>query len=218
MKVAELEAIPSPWLLSTHLPLALLPSAGHVGNGGGEPVPATTLGCRVVYLCLEPKDVVVSTWHYMNQVHHNFSVSLDRVAELFWFSIYGPIWEHYLGYWNLSVTEPESVLFLRYEEMMAEPVKHVKLLAEFLRVPFTDEEESAGVVEQVVRLCSFDNLRSLPVNSSRMSARFGGAPMANSSFFRAAKVGDWAHYLTPEMADKVDSITGDKVAGTSLTF
>ncbi|KAL6644547.1 hypothetical protein ACP70R_016155 [Stipagrostis hirtigluma subsp. patula] len=206
--VAELEALPSPRLLSTHLSCALLP-------------PNTSmLGCRVVYLCREPKDVFVSTWHYINKVRQDFYIEIDRAFEFFCegVSFYGPIWEHYLGYWKQSMTEPNKVLFLKYDEMMADPIEHVKMLAMFLGVPFTDEEESDGVVKEVVRLCSFENLKSLPVNSSGVSDRIGGLPMENSSFFRAAKVGDWQNHLTEEMAKKLDRIIEEKLKGSGLAF
>jgi hypothetical protein len=116
------------------------------------------------------------------------------------------------------VEEPERVLFLKYDEMMANPAKHVKMLAKFLGVPFSNEEGSAGVVEEVVMLCSFENLKSLPVNSTGVSDRIGGLPMENSSFFRSAKVGDWRSYLTEEMARKLDSIIEEKLRGSGLSF
>ena len=101
---------------------------------------------------------------------------------------------------------------------MTQPVEHVKMLAEFLRVPFTEEEVSRGVVEDVVHLCSFDKLRSIPVNSSGVSDRIGGLPMENSSYFRAGKVGDWADHLTQEMAKKLDDIVEEKLRGSGLAF
>lgn len=64
--LTELEARPSPRLLSTHLLLTLLPL--------GKLKP----GCRVVYLCREPNDVLISTWHYMNKVHQNFTIDLGQ--------------------------------------------------------------------------------------------------------------------------------------------
>ncbi|RLM70337.1 cytosolic sulfotransferase 5-like [Panicum miliaceum] len=135
--VTELDELPYPRLLSTHLPLALLPSS------------TFTLGW-VVYLCREPKDVLVSVWYHIKKVRPNLFIEFDRAFEFFCegFSFYGPIWEHYLGYWKQSKMEPEKVLFLKYDEMIAEPTKHVKMLAEFLRVPFTDEEGSRGAVEE----------------------------------------------------------------------
>ncbi|TKW11172.1 hypothetical protein SEVIR_6G216700v4 [Setaria viridis] len=205
--VAELEALPSPRLLCTHVPPALLP-------------PGTLpLGCRrLVYLCRDPKDVLVSTWHHAQNAR---LIEFDKAFELFCegVSVFGPIWEHCLGYWDLSVREPNNVLFLKYDEMMAQPAKHVRMLAEFLGVPFTVEEESDGVVEEVVRLCSFQNLRDLPVNSDGVVAgRIGAMPTKNSMFFRKGKVGDWENYLTEEMARKLDCIIEEKLRGSGLTF
>jgi hypothetical protein len=206
--VAELEEITSPRLLSTHLPVTLLPSS------------VSDLGCRIVYLCRNPKDVFVSLWHFINKGKRELHYTIDKAFELFsrGESPYGPIWEHNLGFWKKSVSESDRVLFLKYDEMMAHPVVYVKMLAEFLRVPFTEEEVSGGVVEDVVHLCSFDKLKSMPVNSSGVSDRIGGVPMENSSFFRAGKVGDWANHLTEEMAKKLDDIVDEKLRDSGLTF
>uniref|UniRef100_A0A0E0QL66 Sulfotransferase n=1 Tax=Oryza rufipogon TaxID=4529 RepID=A0A0E0QL66_ORYRU len=172
--LSALDALPSPRLLSTHLPHQLLPPR------------VAELGCRIVYLCREPKDVVVSTWHFMNKVGNGFFLDLDEAFELF------------------------------YDDMMADPAGHVKKLAEFLRVPFTDEEVGTGVVVEVVRLCSFEKLSRLPVNFSGVVDRIGGRPMENSSFFRKAKVGDWKNNLTQEMAQKLDAVIAEKLKGSAM--
>nr|KAJ0211299.1 hypothetical protein LSAT_V11C400201350 [Lactuca sativa] len=39
-----------------------------------------------------------------------------------------------------------------------------KKLAEFMGMPFTMEEEEGGVVEEIVKLCSFENLSNFKVN------------------------------------------------------
>ncbi|CAL5005318.1 unnamed protein product [Urochloa decumbens] len=198
--VAELEALPSPRLLCTHLPAALLP-------------PATLgLGCRVVYLCRDPKDVLVSLWYHMRsmpvlqlQDSFQFTNAFDLFCE--GVSLFGPVWEHCLGYWKGSLEPSNNVLFFKYDEMMAQAEKHVKTLAGFLGVPsFTADEESGGAVEGVVRLCSFHNLKNLPVNSDGVVAdRIGALPTKNSMFFRKGKVVDWENHLTQEMAHKLDS-------------
>ncbi|EMS61660.1 Sulfotransferase 17 [Triticum urartu] len=204
--LADLEKLPSPRILSTHMPVTLLPPC------------VATLGCRVVYLCRSPKDVLVSLWHFLYKVNKNFSI--DKAFELFskWESSYGPIWEHNLGFWKESISNNDRVLFLKYDEMMAQPVEHVKMLAEFLRVPFTEEEVRCGVVEDVVHLCSFDKLKSIPINSSGVSDRIGGVPVKNSSFFRTAKVGDRANHLTVEMGEKLDDIVEEKLRGSDLNI
>ncbi|GJN03980.1 hypothetical protein PR202_ga21483 [Eleusine coracana subsp. coracana] len=102
--------------------------------------------------------------------------------------------------------------------MTADRTKHVKMLAEFLRVPFSEDEENAGVPEEVVKLCSFENRKGLPVNSIGKADRIGGLLMKNSSFFRSGKVGDWRNHLTEEMANKLDCIVQEKLKGLGLAF
>lgn len=41
---------------------------------------------------------------------------------------------------------------------------YVKKLAEFVEHPFSIEEERDGVVQKIIELCSFDNLKNLEVN------------------------------------------------------
>ncbi|KAF8690106.1 hypothetical protein HU200_041343 [Digitaria exilis] len=225
--VMELEELPSPRLLSTHVPPVLLPSG------------ISTLGCRVVYLCREPKVVLVSTWHYMNKrgrecwsgggggawhymnkVYRDCFTEFDRAFELFCegVSLYGPIWDHYLGYWKQSVAEPNRVLFLKYDEMMADTGNHVKRLAEFFGDPFTVEEESSGIVQDIVKLCSFENLKKMPVNCSGVTNPIDGLAIENSVFFRTGKVRDWENHMTEETAKKLDRIIEEKLGGCGLTF
>ena len=46
-----------------------------------------------------------------------------------------------MEYKKESMKRPESVLFLEYEEMQERPEECMRRLAEFLRQPFTREEE-----------------------------------------------------------------------------
>ncbi|KAK1651484.1 hypothetical protein QYE76_069289 [Lolium multiflorum] len=149
------ESLPSPRILATHMPLSLLPPG------------TASCGCRVVYLCRDPKDALVSRLHFEKKLLEGFSLSMDAAVSMFCegFSPYGPFWDHCLEYWRESVaTANSTVLFLKYEEMKSDPLQVVRKLAEFLRVPFTQEEESSGVAEDVVKLCSFEKLTSLQVN------------------------------------------------------
>lgn len=44
---------------------------------------------------------------------------------------------------------------MRYKELKENPALHVKRMAEFMGFPFSEEEEKEGVVEEIVRMCSF---------------------------------------------------------------
>ncbi|KAM0822312.1 hypothetical protein ACQ4PT_071576 [Festuca glaucescens] len=111
----HIETLPSSRLLSTHLPLSLLPPA------------VSTVGCRVVYLSREPKDALVSRWHFENKISTGAPISLDNFFNMYCqgFSPFGPFWDHYLEYWKESLARPHEVMFLRYEEIVSDPLKVV---------------------------------------------------------------------------------------------
>lgn len=57
-----------------------------------------------------------------------------------------------------------KVMFLKYEEMKMKSDFYLKKLHEFLKCPFSKEEESKGVVDDILYLCSFEKLSELEVN------------------------------------------------------
>ncbi|EMS57315.1 Sulfotransferase 17 [Triticum urartu] len=208
----DLNALASPRLLSTHIPMSLLP-----------PGMSPSSGRRVVSLCRDPKDTFVSRWqwHFDNKIFHGSTMELDKAYDLFCrgLSPYGPFWEHYLEYWKASLVTPDKVLFLKYEEIKEDSVRVVQKLAAFLRVPFSQEEESSGVPEEVARLCSFETVTSLQVNQVSVVNDHGDHRFpANSAFFRKGQVGDWANHMSREMGENMDQITKDRLKGSGLAF
>ncbi|MCL7041677.1 hypothetical protein MKW94_005832 [Papaver nudicaule] len=188
-------------LLSTHFPL----------EGLLECIKDSK--CKLIYICRDPKDAVISFWHFMaKHSPKNFGTSsLEVLFERFCDGVvgYGPFWDHVLGYWKMSLQFPQKVLFLRYEELKNEPNHHLIKLAQFLGYPFSAEEVNEGVVEGLIKLCSFDHLSNLEVNrNGKITIRKG--EIECSAFFRRGEVGDHVNYLTPAMVERLDKITQEK--------
>uniref|UniRef100_A0A0E0BHD9 Sulfotransferase n=1 Tax=Oryza glumipatula TaxID=40148 RepID=A0A0E0BHD9_9ORYZ len=205
---ARLAAAPSPRLMSTHASFSVLP-ASITDNPG----------CKIVYICRQPKDMLVSYWHFINRSKSNamsFSDVWDSIHEGTYFG--SPIWEHILEYWRASQAMPDRVLFLRYEDIQRDPVKNVEKIAEFIRQPFSDAEKEAGIVESRDYLCSLQRLKA---NSGAKNAGFRrvvNVEVPNESYFRKGEVGDWVNYVTPEMAESLDKFLTDKFRGSGFTF
>ncbi|XP_043694564.1 cytosolic sulfotransferase 5-like [Telopea speciosissima] len=207
-RIPNLDILPSPTLFSTHMPYTSLPQSVTHSE--------TT---RIVYICRNTKDTLVSWWHFANKFRLNISLEplqLEDAFEMFCKGMLSccPFWDHVLGYWKESLARPQNVLFLKYEEMVAEPALHLKSLAEFMGYPFSSMEEREGVIDQIIKLCSFQNLSNLPVNKTGTS--YPG--VSNSFFFGRGKVGDSANFLTPEMIEQLDHITEQKLHGSGLTL
>ncbi|KAL1216790.1 Cytosolic sulfotransferase 16 [Cardamine amara subsp. amara] len=163
----------------------------HIPNGS-LPDSIVKSGCKMVYIWRDPKDTFISMWTFLHK---------EKSQE---------------GYWKAYQENPDRILFLRYETMRANPLPFVKRLAEFMGYGFTDEEEEKGVAEKVVNLCSFETLKNLEANKGDKEREDRPAVYANSAYFRKGKVGDWANYLTPEMAARIDGLVEEKFKDTGL--
>ena len=203
-------------LLATHIPYTSLPKS------------IINSGCKIVYICRDPKDVFVSLWHFLHKVRSKDGeisamkeLHLEDAFEFFCegVSTFGPYWDHVLGYWRASLESPERILFLKYEDLKNDIVYWVKEMAQFMGYAFSMEEEEKGVVHKIINLCSFENLSSLDVNKSGI-VQVGAnlLPLKNNAYFRKGEVGDWKNHLTLEMATRLDQITEQKLNGSGLTL
>jgi hypothetical protein len=129
---------------------------------------------------------------------------------------FGPYWDHMLGYWRESFTRPQNVLFLKYEDMKEDICLNVKKLAAFMGCPFSVKEENRGVIKEIAKLCSFENLKELDVNRKGKAAII--ADFENKYLFRKGQVGDWVNYLSPSMVERLAKVMEDKLSGSGLTF
>lgn len=197
-------SLPSPRLLASHLPYSSLPES------------AKGPGCKIVYLCRNPKDAFVSLWHFTNRLRPEGRGrnSLEEALEKFCrgVSLYGPFWEHVLGYYKASLERPHKIMLVKFEDMKGQPGRVLKQVADFMGCGFSEEEHKTGVVGDILRLCSFENLSNLEVNKSGKLS----SGEDNSAFFRRGEVGDWKNFLTFDMIQRLDAITEQKLAKHGL--
>ncbi|XP_057802376.1 cytosolic sulfotransferase 6-like [Salvia miltiorrhiza] len=205
-KALDIASFPSPRLLATHVPYSSLPES--IRSSGSK--------CKIMYVARDMKDALVSEWHFLARAGVS-DLTMAKAVEEFCegLNIYGPFWDHVLGYWKESLENPDRVLFLKYEDMKARPAAEVRRVAEFLGCAFSAEEEEAGEVDRILELCSFEGLRGLEVNKK---GKVVATRVDKSAFFRRGEVGDWKNHLSPEMGKKLDRIIEEKFYGSGLFF
>ncbi|CAK7336399.1 unnamed protein product [Dovyalis caffra] len=140
-----------------------------------------------------PLDQLVSYFHFARKFKRENVEPLSSIDEGFdnvcrGVQSHGPFWDSVLGYWKASIERPDKVLFLKYEDLKEDISFNLKKLGEFLGFPFS-EKEKEGVIEEIPKLCSFDNPKDLEVNKTGVFES-SGAP--NSTFFRKAKLDELA--------------------------
>ncbi|KAK9283606.1 hypothetical protein L1049_011856 [Liquidambar formosana] len=164
-QLPDLSGLPSRRIFATHIPFASLPESMKMSNS------------RIVYLCRNPFDTFISSWHFLIKVRPE-SLGLfliEEVFEMFCDGVvgFGPFGDHMLGYWKESLESPHKVLLLKYEDMKEDITLHLK------------------------RLANFEYLKVLEVNKTGKSI----ANFENKSLFRKGGVGDWVNHLIPVMVD-----------------
>ncbi|KAF7836240.1 cytosolic sulfotransferase 15-like [Senna tora] len=196
--------LPEPRIFGTHIPFPSLSNSIHNSN------------CKIIYICRNPFDTFISFWHFSNNmILSQSSQSLPTLTLEEAFERYsegkhpfGPFWSNILGYWKASQDKPSKVLFLKYEELKADTKFELKRMAQFLDCPFTQEEESGGIIDSIIELCSFGKMKELEVNKS------GKIPdrriIENKHFFRKGEIGDWINYFSPEMTEKLSKVIEEK--------
>ncbi|KAD3067821.1 hypothetical protein E3N88_35701 [Mikania micrantha] len=146
---------------------------------------------RTLLPALDPKDILVSKWHFMSKLRSKDlpPLSFDEAFELFCLGVseFGPFWEHVLSYWRASLESPDKILFLRYEELMKQPEVVVRKLADFMGKPVNKKG-----VEKFGKLVEVEK----------------------QQFFRKGEIGDWKNYLSEEMKDRIDGIIDEKFKGS----
>ncbi|ESW05765.1 hypothetical protein PHAVU_011G207500 [Phaseolus vulgaris] len=206
-QILHLDNLAEPRIFGTHTPFPSLPTSTKESN------------CKIIYICRDPFDNFVSAWTYFNKVKplSLTAVTQDEAFEMYCNGVidYGPWWSHMLGYWNESVARPDKVMFLKYEDLKENTSFHVKKIGEFLGCPFTEEEEKNGVIEGIIKLCSFEKMKDLEVNKSGV---IGRGSIEKKNFFRKGEKGDWVNYFTPPMVEKLSKIVEEKLSGSGLSF
>ncbi|KAF8038016.1 hypothetical protein BT93_B0768 [Corymbia citriodora subsp. variegata] len=204
----DLDGLAEPRLLATHIPYLSLPESIKRSD------------CQIIYICRNPLDTVVSSWHFLVEAAWLMDKPVWSLEEHFETCcqgeiLFGPFWEHMLGYWKESLERPSKVLFLKYEDLKEDIGGQLKKLAEFVGLPFTEEEEEGGVIEEIAKMCSLKTLKDLEVNRS---SKLPGTTFEKRSFFRKGEVGDWTNHLTPAMVDRLNSIMQEKINPFGLQF
>uniref|UniRef100_A0A8C6ZGS3 Sulfotransferase n=1 Tax=Nothoprocta perdicaria TaxID=30464 RepID=A0A8C6ZGS3_NOTPE len=144
IKNMDYAALPAPRVFATHLPYYL--------------TPRDLRNKRVIYVTRNPKDVVVSYFHFSKIMYtleevSDFNLFLERFLAG---KVLGGSWVDHVTGWY-SHAQDFNILFLTYEEMKKDLRSVVLKICNFLGKQLSEEE-----VESVVRQATFENMKKDP--------------------------------------------------------
>jgi len=201
--INKVDNMPSPRVIKTHLSIDMLPKE------------ILTKKAKVIYVCRNPRDVVVSYFNFLKL--DGFYGSLDVFFNAFIGDVlsYSPFVKHVRGYWEMR--GESNIFFTSYEEMKKDLPSVIRGVAKFLDKSL-DDEDVAALADHL----SFKNMKkNSAVNQERMMEevkKMSGSEEVTSSFMRKGETGDWRNHLTDDQVERMNNWEKDQLAGSGLQF
>nr|XP_060609202.1 amine sulfotransferase-like [Anolis sagrei ordinatus] len=180
---------PSPRLFATHLPYYLAPKGLKMKRG------------KVIYVIRNPKDVLVSYYHFSKvsvklEEVEDFEIIMERFLAG---KVVGNLWLDHVEGWS-SQRDNLNILFLMYEEMKKNLRSSVLKICNFLGRKLTEEE-----LDDVVDKASFDKM------SADSRTNYSTTPpdvldFSKGRFLRKGTIGDWKNMMTVAQSERFDSV------------
>ncbi|XP_046680878.1 sulfotransferase 1C4 [Homalodisca vitripennis] len=189
--------------IKTHLPFSLLPKT------------LLEVGCKVVYVARNPKDVAVSFYHLNRLIRtQGYKGDFSKYWDYFERNLnpWTPYWSHVNEGWKLK-SHP-NVLFLFYEEMNKDIKSTINQVSEFLLGSRLSEKDT----DRLANYLDITNFRSNPAVNYQPLREAGILVEGEQGFIRKGKNGGWVEEFTPELNKRADKWIHENLRQTDLRF
>ncbi|KAK4307671.1 hypothetical protein Pmani_020580 [Petrolisthes manimaculis] len=197
----SLDAMPGQRVIKCHYPLDLMP-------------PDLLDRTKVVYVARNPKDMVVSFYHFYKVIKvFDYKGSMDTFIELFKDNdvVYCPYWPHIKQAWQKR--NHPNLHFIFYEDLKADLQGELRKLNQFLATGLTEQQ-----LKNVVQHTSFSSMKSrgdpLPdkgLYNQELHQTTGG-------FYRKGVTGDWKNHFSQEMNQEMDKWIKENIGDSGIPF
>ena len=160
---------------------------------------------RVVYIVRDPRDVVVSQYHYHRKIR---KIEDDSPIEKFVMRFLAGetcphgSWGQNISTWLFTSAGDPRFLLLRYEDMVTDPARELAKVVAFLNMSVSPEQ-----IVQAVERSSADRMRKLERAQTDLQGLTKGS-RKDLSFVRAAGSGGWRSDLPAPMVAKIEAAWG----------
>nr|XP_054767290.1 sulfotransferase 1C4-like [Lytechinus pictus] len=199
----ELDKMPSPRIMFTHLPIELLPPDVFEVNA------------KIIYTARNPKDVLASLYKFIGLTPDAKFVTWEMLYSSVFteYFMYGPWHQHVLSFWKLR--NDKNVLFLKYEDMKKNPSKIVTRIAEFIDHPISDD-----VRDEIVNKTTMDQMKKemKRLEDTIEDGYIFSKAFGKLSYFQKGVIGDWKNFFTVAQNEEFDKQLEERLGETGLEF
>ncbi len=159
----------------------------------------------VVYIVRDPRDVVVSQYHYHRKLRKLDDDSpIEKFVTRFMAGETCPhgSWGQNVATWLYTSEGSPRFLLLRYEDLVADTARELTKVVEFLHLVASPE-----LIAQAVERSSADSMRKLEKKQPDKNELMKGS-RKDLSFVRAAGSGGWRNDLPAPMAARIEAAWG----------
>ncbi len=160
---------------------------------------------RVVYIVRDPRDVVVSQYHYHRKIRKIEDDSpIEKFVTRFLAGETCPhgSWGQNISTWLYTSEGSARFLLLRYEDLVADTARELAKVVAFLKFSATP-----GQIAQAVERSSADRMRQLEKKQPDKNELMKGS-RKDLSFVRAAGSGGWRSDLPALMVARIEEAWG----------
>ena len=161
---------------------------------------------RVVYIARDPRDVIVSQYHF--QIKRGVIQAAHPIAEFVERALNGQTnqygsWGQNVGSWLIARFKTPDFLLLRYEDLKERPEAELARVAAFLGL-----EAGPQQLSQAVQLSSADRMRKLEkVQADKWAST--RETRKDLAFVRSAVAGEWKSTLPDAEVERIERAWGN---------
>ncbi|XP_077861411.1 sulfotransferase 1B1-like [Saccoglossus kowalevskii] len=197
----QMERIPSPRVLKTHLPFKFFPTQAMEKrnkcsqDSDDSHIHSTMLQNVQIAIILLPLSLRNHDGKYPHGIMTlNFG--------------FGDWFDHVLGWW--AHKDEDNILFIKYEDMKKDIRSVLRDISKFLEVDVSEE-----VLSRIVEYSTFEKMRD---NQSVKIIPDFTENSQTLKFIRKGVVGDWKNHFTVAQNEHFDAVYAHRMKGTGLEF